>query len=118
MTTSGSERKEVAERLRAAAKTKSDSAYYLWKRLEIAVNGWRLGAVVDESYVYGNDVLSRLADLIDPTCEVADCGHQDRHLLTTACLSCHASAYRATAAGMRACMTCRMRADRDGDEMR
>lgn len=68
MTTSGSERKEVAERLRAAAKTKSDSAYYLWKRLEIAVNGWRLGAVVDESYVFGNDVLSRLADLIDPTC--------------------------------------------------
>lgn len=66
MPTSGSERKEVAERLRAAAKTKSDSAYYLWKRLEIAVNGWRLGAVVDESYVYGNDVLSRLADLIDP----------------------------------------------------
>lgn len=61
---------------------------------------------------------ARLADLIDPTCEVADCGHHDRHLLTTACLSCHASAYRATAAGMRACMTCRMRVDRDGDEMR
>ena len=78
MTTSGSERKEVAERLRAAAKTKSDSAYYLWKRLEIAVNGWRLGAVVDESYVFDNDVLSRLADLIDPTCsmDAIDTGEQ------------------------------------------
>ena len=112
------ERIEIARRLRTAAKTKSNSADYLWKRLEIAVNGWRFGDVIDEAYVFDNDVLARLADLIDPTCEVADCGNQDRHLLTTACLSCHASAYRATAAGMRACMTCRMRADRDGDEMR
>ena len=64
------ERREVAERLRAAAKTKSNSADYLWKRLEIAVNGWRFGDGIDESYVFDNDVLARLADLIDPTCEV------------------------------------------------
>lgn len=64
------ERREIARRLRAAAKTKSNSADYLWKRLEIAVNGWRFGAVVDESYVFDNDVLARLADLIDPTCHL------------------------------------------------
>lgn len=66
MTTSGSERRAVSERLRAAAKTKSGSADYLWNRLEIAVNGWKFGDVIDESYVFDNDVLSRLADLIDP----------------------------------------------------
>ena len=66
------ERIEIAERLRAAAKTKSNSADYLWKRLEIAVNGWQFGAVVDESYVFDNDVLARLADLIDPTCEMTN----------------------------------------------
>lgn len=68
--TSSEERREVAARLRAQARTVSHDSDYLWNRLEIAVNGWRLGAVVDESYVFYNDVLSRLADLIDPTCEV------------------------------------------------
>ena len=68
MTFTSDERREVAERLRAAAKTKSNSADYLWKRLEIAVNGWKFGDYIDESYVFDNDVLSRLADLIDPTC--------------------------------------------------
>lgn len=60
------ERREVAARLRAQARTVSHDSGYLWQRLEIAVNGWRLGAVVDESYVFYNDILSRLADLIDP----------------------------------------------------
>lgn len=64
--TSESERRAVSERLRAAAKTKSGSADYLWNRLEIAVNGWKFGDDIDESYVFDNDVLSRLADLIDP----------------------------------------------------
>lgn len=64
------ERREIARRLRAAAKTKSNSADYLWNRLEIAVNGWRFGDDIDGSYVFDNDVLARLADLIDPTCEV------------------------------------------------
>lgn len=72
----GDERREVAARLRAQARTVSHDSGYLWQRLEIAVNGWRLGAVVDESYVFYNDVLSRLADLIDPTCEmVVKYGH-------------------------------------------
>lgn len=62
------ERREVAERLRKYAKTETVSADYLWQHLEIAVNGWRGGRFADESYVFGNDVLSRLADLIDPTC--------------------------------------------------
>lgn len=72
------ERREIARRLRAAAKTKSGSADYLWNRLEIAVNGWKFGDVVDESYVFYNDVLSRLADLIDPTCsmDAIDTGEQ------------------------------------------
>lgn len=70
------ERREIAGRLRAAAKTKSSSADYLWQRLEIAVNGWRFGAVVDESYVFYHDVLSRLADLIDPTCHMVDTDHE------------------------------------------
>lgn len=60
------ERREIARRLRAAAKTKSSSADYLWQRLEIAVNGWKFGDDIHDSYVFGNDVLSRLADLIDP----------------------------------------------------
>ena len=60
------ERRRVAERLRTYAKTVSHSPEYLWMRLETAVNGWRYGAVVDESYAFDNDVLSRLADLIDP----------------------------------------------------
>ena len=60
------ERIEIARRLRAAAKTKSNSADYLWRHLEIAVNGWRFGDDIDASYVFDNDVLARLADLIDP----------------------------------------------------
>jgi hypothetical protein len=68
------ERREIARRLRTAAKTKSNSADYLWKRLEIAVNGWRFGDGIDDSYVFDNDVLARLADLIDPTCEVESVG--------------------------------------------
>lgn len=68
MTPTSEERREIARRLRAAAKTKSNSADYLWKRLEIAVNGWRFGDGIDESYVFDNDVLARLADLIDQTC--------------------------------------------------
>lgn len=81
MTTSGSERRAVSERLRAAAKTKSGSADYLWNRLEIAVNGWKFRDVIDESYVFDNDVLSRLADLIDPTCsmDAIDTGEQADH---------------------------------------
>ena len=68
--TSDKERREIAERLRVAAKTKSNSADYLWRRLEIAVNGWRFGDAINDLYVFDNDVLARLADLIDPTCEV------------------------------------------------
>ena len=82
------ERREIARRLRAAAKTKSNSVDYLWKRLEIAVNGWKFGDVIDESYVFDNDVLSRLADLIDPTC----------HVVTTASGAAGPSAVRAPCA--------------------
>lgn len=64
----GDERREVAARLRAQARTASHDSGYLWQRLEIAVNGWKFGDDIDESYVFDNDVLSRLADLIDPTC--------------------------------------------------
>ncbi|WP_373576584.1 hypothetical protein [Parafannyhessea umbonata] len=62
------ERRRVAERLRAQARTVSHDSGYLWKRLEIAVNGWKYGDAIDESYALDNDVLLRLADLIDPTC--------------------------------------------------
>ena len=66
------ERREVAARLRSAAKTESGSPDYLWNRLEIAVNGWRFGDVIDDSYVFYNGVFERLADLIDPTCKKID----------------------------------------------
>ena len=59
------ERREIAKRLRVAAKTKSNSSDYLWRRLEIAVNGWRYGDAINDSYVFDNEVLARLADLID-----------------------------------------------------
>lgn len=68
MTPTSDERREIARRLRAAAKTKSNSADYLWNRLEIAVNGWKFGDAINDSYIFYNDVLARLADLIDPTC--------------------------------------------------
>lgn len=71
---SDKERREIARRLRAAAKTKSNSADYLWRRLEIAVNGWRYGDAINDSYTFDNDVLARLADLIDPTCEMEAAG--------------------------------------------
>ena len=67
---SSEDRREVAARLRSAAKTESGSPDYLWNRLEIAVNGWRFGDVIDDSYVFYNGVFGRLADLIDPTCSV------------------------------------------------
>lgn len=70
------ERREVAERLRAQARTVSHDSGYLWNRLEIAVNGWRVERSVDESYVFDNDVLSRLTDLIDPTCHMVDTDHE------------------------------------------
>lgn len=78
MMASDKERREIARRLRAAAKTKSNNSDYLWRRLEIAVNGWKFGDVIDESYVFDNDVLARLADLIDPTChmDAIDTGEQ------------------------------------------
>ena len=69
--TSDKERREIARRLRAAAKTKSHSTDYLWRRLEIAVNGWRYGDAINDSYVFDNDVLARLADLIDEGAPVA-----------------------------------------------
>ena len=77
----GDERREVAARLRAQARTVSHDGGYLWQRLEIAVNGWSLGAVVDESYVFNNNILSRLADLRDPTCsmDAIDTGEQADH---------------------------------------
>ena len=77
MAPTSDERREVAGRLRSAAKTESGSPDYLWNRLEIAVNGWRFGDVIDESYVFYNSVLERLADLIeseeeDTCCDVSD----------------------------------------------
>lgn len=121
MTTSGSERRAVSERLRAAAKTKSGSADYLWNRLEIAVNGWKFGDVIDESYVFDNDVLSRLADLIDPTCHVVTSGEWRGRPIGSACSVCHAPLYHSTAwaHGMRYCAQCGSRVvddvDRDGE---
>ena len=66
MTPTSDERREVAERLRAQARTVSHDSDYLWQRLEIAVNGWKFGDAINDSYVFYNDVLARLADLIDP----------------------------------------------------
>lgn len=119
--TSGSERRAVSERLRAAAKTKSGSADYLWNRLEIAVNGWKFGDVIDESYVFDNDVLSRLADLIDPTCHVVTSGEWRGRPIGSACSVCHAPLYPSTAwaHGMRYCSQCGSRVvDGDADGAR
>lgn len=117
MTATSDERREVARKIREYVNAYGDKI----EDAEMVLLGtvWCRGEFNEVVRPTSEaELLAMVADLIDPTCEVADCGNQDRHLLTTACLSCHASAYRATAAGMRACMTCRMRADRDGDEMR
>lgn len=67
MATTREERLEVAKRLRVQAKTEIRSNLStLWNHLEIAVNGWHFGDVIDESYVFGNDIFNRLADLIEP----------------------------------------------------
>lgn len=84
----------IAERLRAAARTVCHNSGYLWRRLEVAVNGWKFGSVIDESYVFDNEVLSRLADLIDPvtrpaadgTCE--RCGAGPEALRDAYCAHC------------------------------
>lgn len=112
------ERREIARRLRAAAKTKSNSADYLWKRLEIAVNGWRFGDGIDESYVFDNDVLARLADLIDPTCHVVTSGEWRGRPIGSACSVCHAPLYPSTAwaHGMRYCTQCGSRCVDDDNE--
>ena len=64
MVTDG-ERRMIADRLRKYAKTVSSSPEYLWNRLEIAVNGWQPGYEVDGSYAHNNEILERLADLIE-----------------------------------------------------
>lgn len=111
------ERREIARRLRAAAKTKSNSSDYLWKRLEIAVNGWKFGDDIDESYVFDNDVLSRLADLIDPTCHVVTTGERRGRPIGSVCSVCHAPLYPSTAwaHGMRYCTQCGHRVVSDDD---
>ena len=85
MTMTSDERIEIARRLRAAAKTKSNSADYLWKRLEIAVNGWKFGDAINDSYVFYNDVLSRLADLIDPTCHKVIPNEEEGYVFCSNC---------------------------------
>lgn len=102
------ERREVAARLRAQARTVSHDSDYLWQRLEIAVNGWRFGDGIDESYVFDNDVLARLADLIDPTCHVVTSGERRGKPIGSACSVCHAPLYPSTAwaHGMRYCSQC------------
>lgn len=111
------ERIYVAERLRAAAKTKSGSADYLWKRLEIAVNGWKFGDAVDDSYALNNDVFARLADLIDPTCHVVTTGERRGRPIGSECSVCHAPLYPSTAwaHGMRYCTQCGHRVVSDDD---
>lgn len=97
------ERREVAEQLREAR----PSTYYAEELVDL-IKDALLPAYPAETWREPTDVLASLADLIDPTCDVADCGHQDRHTMDSKCLSCHASAYRNTEAGMRVCATCRM----------
>lgn len=111
------ERVEIARRLRAAAKTKSNNDNYLWRRLEIAVNGWKFGDVIDESYVFDNGVLARLADLIDPTCHVVTTGERRGKPIGSACSVCHAPLYPSTAwaHGMRYCSQCGHRVVSDDD---
>ena len=111
------ERVEIARRLRAAAKTKSGSADYLWNRLEIAVNGWKFGDAVDDSYALNNDVFARLADLIDPTCHVVTSGERRGKPIGSACSVCHAPLYPSTAwaHGMRYCAQCGSRVVSDDD---
>ena len=107
---SSDERREVAARLRSAAKTDSGSPDYLWNRLEIAVNGWRFGDVIDDSYVFYNSVLSRLADLIDPTCKILD-AHWDDGQRTWGCIcsSCDAHLEHKKSEYLRYCPECGMR---------
>lgn len=81
---SSEERRNVARMLRWFASLHGNVAYVTVERtlnLDYS-DGFGGGAVTSES-------VRRLADLIDPTCEVADCGHQDGHAVCRGCLSCH-----------------------------
>ena len=111
------ERREVAARLRKEAKTVSFNYERLWVRLEIAVNGWKFGDAVDDSYALNNDVFARLADLIDPTCHVVTTGERRGRSIGSACSVCHAPLYPSTewTHGMRYCAQCGHRVVSDDD---
>lgn len=84
MSTTSDERREVAEQLREAR----PSTYYAEELVELIEDALS-PAFPTETWREPTDVLVSLADLVDPTCEVADCGRQDGHTVCRGCSSCH-----------------------------
>lgn len=83
MAPTSDERREVAERMRGPFDVCGCLGHTY-------ISGTLFGMQVcarDETAL--RDGMRHLADLIDPTCEVADYGHPDRHTVCRGCLSCH-----------------------------
>lgn len=81
--TSSDERREVAERMRVVA----DGPYVTTLSFGEMMNSVLTdGAPRPTNY---REMFRCLADLIDPTCDVADCGRQDGHTVCRGCSSCH-----------------------------
>lgn len=78
------ERREVAAWLRMEVSEEECLDYAICRIINdvLGVNG-----------AWGAKAAHILADLIDPTCEVSDCGHPDRHTVVNECMSCHAGWY-------------------------
>ncbi len=92
MTTTSDERREVAERLRFCARDINgtrDFSMYLghWVNADEEQGGNPFTVQADRKSA--ERTLEKLADLIDPTCAVADYGHPDWHTVCRGCLSCH-----------------------------
>lgn len=92
MTPSSEERREVAARLSACVPEINGT-----RDFAMFLNHWiGVGNVnVDGQFSVKSDrrtaemTLEKLADLIDPTCAVADYGHPDGHTVCRGCLSCY-----------------------------
>lgn len=109
MTPTSDERHEVAERMRVYSHDfdfgDSDPLWYVAKAA--------FGDVDVHTYY---SVFARLADLIDPTCNVVTSGEWRGRPIGSACSKCHAPLYPSTAwaHGMRYCSQCGSRVVDDG----
>ena len=106
--TSSEERREAAREIRQFLSVPPNER--AWDNSGLQTVGRLVGASV------GENILARLADLIDPTCHVVTSGERRGRPIGSACSVCHAPLYPSTAwaHGMRYCSQCGSRVVDDG----